>query len=328
MDLRQLKYFVAVARNGSFSKASSWLHVSQPAISEQIAALEAELGVKLFTRHSRGIMTTPQGLSFLARAEQALELLETAKGELTQENSAAKVSVRLGLPTTITAALAIQLLETSRQQMPRVSLKIIEGMTGHLEGWLDNEDLDLAVLFGRPGNPASSLSRRFGYEKLYLIGHATPAVEHLDAVEFQDLVPLPLIHSTTGHQLRQLLDQRAAMLRQPLNLIAEIDSLPQIKNMVFQGSGFTILPRTSLTRDWVGGQVRYWPIVDPDCVLSLHLLPSAKFLRQPGSAEVMTTIESLMRTLIDRGDWLQAPDDRPVEERLVPAIGGTDREGR
>ncbi|MHB2168754.1 LysR family transcriptional regulator [Alsobacter sp. R-9] len=313
MDLRQLKYFVAVARNGSFSKASLHLHVSQPAISEQIAALEVELGVKLFTRHSRGIMTTPQGLSFLARAEQALELLETAKEELARENSAAKISVRLGLPTTITAALAIPLLEKSRQQLPRVSLKIVEGMTGHLEGWLDNGDLDLAVLFGRPSDPAASLSRRFGYEKLYLIGHATPAVEHLDAVEFQDLVRLPLIHSTSGHQLRQLLDQRAAALREPLNLIAEIDSLPQIKNLVFQGSGFTILPRTSLLRDWIGGRVRYWPIVDPDCVLSLHLLPSAKFLRLPGSAEVVSTIESLMRILIERGDWLTPTEPRSGE---------------
>ena len=82
MELRQLAYLIGIVRAGSFSGAASALHVAQPALSRQIALLERELGVLLLTRNSRGIVPTPAGEEFFARAIEILRNVEDSKREL------------------------------------------------------------------------------------------------------------------------------------------------------------------------------------------------------------------------------------------------------
>ena len=84
MDIRVLKYFLAVAREENITKAANTLHVTQPTLSRQLMQLEEELGVKLFNRGKYNVTLSEEGLLFRRRAQELVDLAEKAKGELTQ----------------------------------------------------------------------------------------------------------------------------------------------------------------------------------------------------------------------------------------------------
>lgn len=318
MDLRQLRYFVAVARTGSFSRGSAGLHIAQPAVSTQIASLEDELGLRLLVRHSRGVELTPAGAHLLTGAEDILKRVETLRSE-TQDLGGIQGEVRLGIPTTTTPVLAPPLMERMRQVMPGVELHVTEAMTGHLERWLERDDLDVAILFG------SAVTERLehidiGTEALVLIGPAEGELAQLAEVDLATVLTLPLVHSTAGHTLRRFIDHHCRQLRCPPRITAEIDSLTQIKSFVFNGKGYTILPQSAVCPDWVFGRIRYWPVKDPDFRLKLVLVASERFQRMPHCNSTLRLIESVAHHLIRTGVWAGARIEGPPEE-MGPVIG-------
>lgn len=304
MYFRRLRYFEAVARCGSFSRASSELHVAQPALSSQIAELEGDLGVQLFTRHSRGVVLTEAGQALLPRAEQLLGLIESVRAEMLAFRSIPHGEVRLGLPTTITGVLALPLLAAFSERLPGVTLQVVEGMTGHLQKWLEQGDIDTAILF-RPPLLQPQLAP-VGTEGLVLIGPEDGELAGRDEVSFSEVARLPLIHTTRAHQLRQMLDERSRALRVPLNLAAEIDSLAQIKAMVFQSRGYTVLPQTSIGDDWVSGTVRSWAISDPGLRIRLYVVASGEARQRPQIRAAAKMVEDVVRDLIRDGIWTGA----------------------
>jgi hypothetical protein len=119
MELRQLAYLAGIVRAGSFSGAASALNVAQPALSRQIALLERELGVLLLTRNSRGIVPTPAGEEFFARAIEILRNVEDSKRELKALFSiGASAVIKIGLPLTVSRLLTPELFDKSRA-LPR-----------------------------------------------------------------------------------------------------------------------------------------------------------------------------------------------------------------
>ena len=319
MDFRQIRYFVSVAQSGSFSRASMELRIAQPALSSQIAALEAELEAQLFVRHSRGVDMTAAGRVLLARAVEILVLLDGARAEVKALGSNASCEVRLGLPTTTTGMLTIPLMDEFALHHPEVVLHIVEGMTGHLEKWLEQDDIDVAMLYDRPNGNGRPFMTSLGRERLTLLGHANEALSRQEAVRFADISALPLIHTTRAHQLRRMLDDYSMSTRVPLNLVAEIDSLAQIKTLLFSSRGYTILPE-SISLDWKTADIRSWPIVAPELHLRHYVVPSPRFQRQPHAEEVLNVITTVTRRLISAGLWLGATldeADHPDAETLV-----------
>src|SRR5690606_863462 len=106
-ELRQLKYFLTIARCGSFSRASAELHIAQPALSSQIAALEAEFDAQLFIRHSRGVELTEVGRARAQRVEPILDDLHAVREEVRTFGKVPTYAIRLGLPTTVTGVVTI-----------------------------------------------------------------------------------------------------------------------------------------------------------------------------------------------------------------------------
>src|SRR5262245_19763197 len=107
MELRQLRYFVGVAEAGSLLKASSRLHVAQPALGQQVAALEDELGSKLFERSSRGMSLTEAGRTFLEHAKAVLANVERARAAVRETAAVPRGEVVIGFPTTIALAATL-----------------------------------------------------------------------------------------------------------------------------------------------------------------------------------------------------------------------------
>ncbi|MDB5591741.1 LysR family transcriptional regulator [Enterovirga sp.] len=328
MYFRRLRYFEAVARCGSFSRASSELHVAQPALSSQIAELEADFGVRLFTRHSRGVVLTEAGDALLTRTEQILQLMEDVRAEMAAFRSVPRGEVRLGLPTTITGVLTLPLLSALPERLPGISLQVVEGMTGHLEKWLEQGELDAAILFQPP--LLQPQLAPVGTEGLALIGPEDSELAGQSDVSFAEVTRRPLIHTTRAHHLRKMLDDRSLSLRMPLNIVAEIDSLPQIKSMVFQSRGYTVLPQASVGTEWVSGSVRAWPITDPALRIQLYVVSSGGSDRKPCIRAAARMIGEVIRELIQGGRWTgallpgQTPPGPAGRRELKPAIARTD----
>lgn len=302
MELRQLSYFVAIARKGSFSSAAAEVHVAQPALSQQIAQLEAELGARLLDRHSRGVTLTRSGQQFLSHAEKILADVQNARDVFKNADDEIKGEITFGMPTTTVAMLAVPLVQAAHDRYPGISLRIVEAMTGHLYEWMESGELDLALLYNVDDSDVYR-SVPLVDEDLFLFGHESRLVPDDDVFEFDDLQYLPFITVSNRHLLRQMIDAYAARTNCELNISFELDSLDQIKTLVRDGVGYTILPATAAAPDWCGDHVKRWRITKPN--MCLHTSVAASWDRENTSVlqEMTKLTVEVASGLIENGSW-------------------------
>jgi LysR family hydrogen peroxide-inducible transcriptional activator len=145
MELHQLRYFVAVAETGNFTRASERSHVSQPSLSQQISKLEAEVGHKLFHRLGRKAVLTEAGTAFLERARRILFEVENASKELGDHPGLAR-RITIGAVQTVMPYLLTPLIGGLRETHPNLLVDAVEDFRGNLVQGVLEGDLDLAVL--------------------------------------------------------------------------------------------------------------------------------------------------------------------------------------
>jgi DNA-binding transcriptional LysR family regulator len=153
MELRHLRYFVAIAEEQSFTRAAERLWVAQPGLSTQIRRLEDELGIKLFERHARGVDLTDAGEAFLGRARTALAATEDARALGSDLASGLVGAIRLGIATGPGSDLVPTLLDDFARARPDVELTVVESFGGTLLRDLRDGRLDAMVapsVFGSP----------------------------------------------------------------------------------------------------------------------------------------------------------------------------------
>src|ERR1700761_9603684 len=150
MELRHLRYFVAIAEERSFTRAAERLWVAQPGLSTQMRRLEAELGVKLFERHTRGADLTGAGELFLERARAALAAADVA-GATGRDLEAGLIgSLRLGIASEARWGPVADVLQQFSNDRPSVELTVVEAYGGTL--WRDLRDGRLEALIAPTGH--------------------------------------------------------------------------------------------------------------------------------------------------------------------------------
>ena len=110
MDIRQLRYFIAIVEARSFSRAAEQLHVAQPALSQHVLAMEAELGVALLYRGARGVVPTEEGLRLLDRAQAIQAQLAALHDHVRGREARPSGEVRFGMPGTVSEQLGVPLI--------------------------------------------------------------------------------------------------------------------------------------------------------------------------------------------------------------------------
>ncbi|MFD0745039.1 LysR family transcriptional regulator [Phytohabitans flavus] len=181
MDTRLLEVFRAVARYGSITTAARQLSFTQSAVSRQIAALEAELGARVFDRLPRGVALTEEGRALLPHAEAVLDRLTAARRDLDALRGLGGGRLRVGAFPTAVAALVPRALATFREAYPDVALSLVEGTTPVLLDRLAAGDADVAVVSfspparsTRPGSSCTTSSTS-GYSSRSPAGTGWPA---------------------------------------------------------------------------------------------------------------------------------------------------------
>jgi LysR family transcriptional regulator, transcription activator of glutamate synthase operon len=178
MELRQLAYFDAVVRHGSFTKAAQRLHVAQPAVSAQIRRLETELGTTLLERTTRRVALTHAGELFLSRARRVLDQVDAARGDLAELSAVLRGRVRIGATQVLGSLDLPASLASFRRRYPGVSLALHTGLIAKLLGMLDAGDVDLILGPVHDDLPAAYQAHPLVPESLVLVtppGHPLAA---------------------------------------------------------------------------------------------------------------------------------------------------------
>jgi DNA-binding transcriptional LysR family regulator len=148
MELRHLRYFVAVAEERSFTRGAERLWITQPGLSQQILTLERELGVKLFERRGRGVELTDAGTVFLEHARVALDAADTAMTSAKDATEGLRGTLRLGLSWRARYGVAPELQHLFGVRRPLVDVRILEAQTDTLLSELRHDGLDAAIVLG------------------------------------------------------------------------------------------------------------------------------------------------------------------------------------
>lgn len=150
MDLRQLKYFVTVAEELSFVRAAQRLHMSQPPLSQQIKALEEELGVELLSRTRREVKLTEAGRVFLAEGRELLEKAQAVAHRTRQAAGGEHATLRVGMATSALFHVLPALLDRVKAMLPNVSMTITDMNSEEQIRSLSVDRIDLGFIHARP----------------------------------------------------------------------------------------------------------------------------------------------------------------------------------
>ena len=196
MDLYQLKTFVAVAREGSITRASELLHLSQPAVSAHIKAMEDALGLSLFERIPRGMSLTREGERLLARAEQTLAAHRELLDEATRIKGRVTGKLRLGAGSNSNNEAIGRLLTTLSERCPEVEVALRHGSSVDILAGLRNGSLD-AGFYNEAGEPDPELvTIEVSHFTIWLVG--PPGLAVAEALDWRALAEMPWIYAASA----------------------------------------------------------------------------------------------------------------------------------
>jgi LysR family transcriptional regulator, hydrogen peroxide-inducible genes activator len=241
MEVHQLRYFCAVARHGTFTRASEAEHVAQPSLSQQILKLEAELGARLFDRLPRSAKLTVFGKAFLPKAERILRELEEAKTELRDMSGNEKGEVVVGIIPTIAAYELPKLLNGFMARHPLVTVKIIEDITPALLQRLNDGVIDFAVVaLPTPGSDLASLE--LFEEKFYAVLPEKHRLASRSIISLAQLNREPFLLLKEGHCFRDSLIAACHKVSMSPRVVFESGQFATILAMVSAGMGVSAVP--------------------------------------------------------------------------------------
>ncbi|GAA2902487.1 LysR substrate-binding domain-containing protein [Pseudonocardia halophobica] len=287
MEIRQFEYFAAIAREGSFSRAARVLHVSQPALSKQIQALEHELGVQLLIRDAEGVRPTAAG----ARLDELSEILLDLVAGVPQAVRAAATelvgTVTVGLAPSLAPVLSDQLRTALGAAHPKMGLHIVEAPPMFLMERLEAGRLDVGLFSRWPPHDENPRLRYtdLGADEVVLVG--TPELLrplHKGPVEPAALRGLPLALTPGYRDLWRRMDLAAA----PDDLGIEIDSIHLVERLVLRGEYVSALPASYVQDAVASGELKALSFEPP---LRRHVAAVTRAGRGPSAAaEAVTAI--------------------------------------
>ena len=239
MDLRVLRYFMAVAREESISGAAESLHLSQPTLSRQLMDLEKELGKPLFLRGSRRITLTEQGTLLRKRASEILDLVEKTTSELTAAEETISGDVQIGAGETQGVHFLTQAARTVQKQYPQVHFHISSGDTMDVTEQLDKGLIDFGLLFEPFDDKKYSVHRLPAHDIWGVLMRRDSPLAQKDTVSPGDLIGQPLITSRLISE-RHPLDSWFQQSLHSLNVVATYSLLYNASLMVDDGLGYAL----------------------------------------------------------------------------------------
>ncbi len=256
MNLRDLKYLVAVAEHRHFGRAAEACFVSQPTLSTQLKKLEEELGVTLIERTNRQVMLTPVGEDIVARAQQVLrevnELVHTADEYADPFGG----DFRLGIIPTVAPYLLPKILSPMQKAFPKLKIQLTEGQTAVISRLLKEGDLD-AVILALPLEEDNVVQCELYREPFYFAAAKQHPKAKAKTVSMNDLDSEEVLLLEDGHCLRDQALEVCNSHNATENTNFRATSLETLRQMVAANVGITLMPELAVPAR--SGSVRYLP---------------------------------------------------------------------
>jgi DNA-binding transcriptional LysR family regulator len=246
VEFRQIRYALSVAKERSFTRAAGRLNISQSAVSEQVHALEQEIGFPLFRRTSRGIEVTERGRTFLYEAERVMGDILSLNDTAQRLRGALSDTLTIGLGSGMAQIFMPRLFGKLKETLPGVRLEILTAPTRNIFNDLHEERLDAGIAIESDPDrvPAGLVFDRLTEAEMALIVHPKhPLARVRQPVDVGRLVAEPIIMSELTVGYGQIVLSLFSDLGIRPNILAVVDNIETMKAIVQSGKGIAIVPR-------------------------------------------------------------------------------------
>ncbi|MGQ9367068.1 LysR family transcriptional regulator [Azospirillum sp. ST 5-10] len=312
MDLRQIQYFVCLFEEGNVTRAARRLNVVQPALSMQIAKLEAETGEKLFERSAQGMIPTTAGRTMYRLFLPILRDIAAAKQEMANLSGTVAGQLNVGLLASVTLSVLSRAVEAFVGRYPEVELSVTDGYTAIFVEQVTSGQLDIAVV-NRPRRRLALTVEDILNEDMVLVSGTMAGPGIPDAVRLAELSRLKLVIPSKRHGLRTVLDQATESHGIDLVPGLEIDALIPIAELVARTDWVTVLPSIVVNEGLAAGTLRAHAI-DPPIVRTLAWIHHPRRPLSPAAVRFKETMNAHL---------LHAARSLPTITPALPAADGT-----
>jgi len=292
VNLRQLDYFVHVADLGSFSRAASVLSVAQSALSHRVRQLEVELKQPLLFRNGRGVVPTEAGRRLLVHARGILMQVNRTYEELAELRGAPAGHVVIGLPPTFAKLLTVPMVNAFRERFPAASLGSMEGLSASITEWVATGRADIGLVYSPVPSPTIEIVPLL-QEPMFLVSPRGERGASGASIPLKDLPSFPLIVPSRPNANRTRIEAELAQFGLKPVITLEIDGVSTILDLVAEGHGHAVMPKSSLRAYGAGDAFTLRRIVQPKLLIQLSLITSAQRPATPLTQKVLAFIPEI-----------------------------------
>lgn len=287
MELRQIQYFIEVAKREHVTEAAHELHVAQSAVSRQIFNLESELGVQLFIREGRNVRLTAIGKVFLEHMKEAMKVIESARREVEESLDPERGTIRIGFPSSMATYTLPTAISAFRDSYPNVKFKLNQGSYHHLIEAVIRGEIDMALLGPVPKYAKKIKSSILFVEKIVALLPSNHPLSNESSITLGQLRKDSFVLFPNGFILRQIVVDACQQLGFEPKVSFEGEDIDAIKGLVSAGLGITLIPEITLIDNLPRSTVKV-PISDPQFTRTVgiiipserELLPTEKLFHQ------------------------------------------------
>lgn len=248
IELRHLRYFLAVAEAEHFTRAAARLHVTQPTLSHQIRQLEGQLNLPLFDRVGRRVQLTAAGELLLPHARRVIHELEAAQSALVELHGLKRGALKVGIMQTVNACVIPEIVARFSDAHPGIRLTCGEMSVDDIESGLESGKLDLGVSFLPPTRRTLEGEALFIEELVFVARKAHPLARRR-RLTIAALRPVAMVLLAPKYCTRQLIDRAFALAGVEPDVRVEMNSVERILATVRESGLGTVLPMLALCRN-------------------------------------------------------------------------------
>ncbi|PLX80381.1 MAG: LysR family transcriptional regulator [Desulfuromonas sp.] len=267
MDLRQIRVFVEVARQGNFTRAAERLHVAQPAVSISIRKLEDELGLTLLNRQEKQVTLTTEGETLLRHAERILEDCNAATAEMTELRGLESGEVRIGIPPMMSSYFFPRIIRQFRDRYPNLSLSVNGEGAANIQRLISKGEIDMGVIAGHRVPPELEYQHFLREEIVACVPHDHPLAGR-QQIGMTEFLREPQIVFRKGYYMRELMDTLMGEEDGHPRIVFETNLFSLVRSLIKERLGISTFLRMVVSDDPELAAVSFSPPVYLDLVIA------------------------------------------------------------
>lgn len=271
LELRQIKYFIEVAKREHVTEAAHALHVAQSAVSRQIFKLEAELGVDLFIRKGRNVKLTPIGKIFLEHMEQAVNVIEDARQVVSEYTDPERGTIHIGFPSSLATYILPTAISAFRNQYPNVHFELNQGSYHGLQDAIIKGDVNIALVAPVPAVKEKIKGSILFTEKIVALLPINHPLAHMKSLKLNELKNDSFVLYPEGFVLREIIEESCKQIGFRPKVSFEGKDIDAIKGLVSAGLGISLIPEITLVDNLPRATVTV-PIIEPEITRTVGMM--------------------------------------------------------